>query len=316
MPSPDHEVSTNIDTTPRGRVEAIQDWLRRRADTALGRLALQWFRAYFTASRNSGCAATVYSSLSILPAALVAVAYFHPFQGNTNVFAQRLITHVKLTGSTATLVQGTFGTASSNALAATATVVVTFLIWGIGIGQIYQDVYARAWRIKVGSIADQGLFALFFFLVSGAIALAVVSASRFRDTGLLVLVPVWLVASTGFWLLVPSMLLHRKIGLRALLPGALVASIVIGGCVATSPFFLGAPLNQNGKAFGSFGVVLTTVGYVFILITMSLVCAVFSPVWMNWRETEKRRREDSAGLGDGLQALGAVPTDAGPRPND
>jgi uncharacterized BrkB/YihY/UPF0761 family membrane protein len=89
------------------------------------------------------------------------------------------------------------------------------------------------------------------------------------------------------------MLLHRKIGLRALLPGALLASIVIGGCVATSPFFLSAPLNENGKAFGSFGVVLTIVGYVFILITMSLVCAVFSPVWMNWRETEQRRREDS-----------------------
>jgi uncharacterized BrkB/YihY/UPF0761 family membrane protein len=104
-----------------------------------------------------------------------------------------------------------------------------------------------------------------------------------------------LVTSTVFWLVVPTMLLHRKIGLRALLPGALLASIVIGGTVATSPFFLAAPLNQNGKAFGSFGVVLTILAYVFILITLSLVCAVFSPVWMNWRESEKRRREDSAG---------------------
>jgi uncharacterized BrkB/YihY/UPF0761 family membrane protein len=315
MTSADHEVSNDIEVTSRGRIEAIQDWLRGRTDTALGRLALQWFRGYFAASRNSGCAATIYSSLSILPAALVAVAYFHPFQGNTNVFAERLVTHVKLTGSTATLVEGTFGTASSNALAASVTVVITFLMWGIGIGQIYQDVYARAWGIKVGSIADQGLFALFFFLVSGAIALAVVSAARLRGAGLLVLVPVWLVASTAFWLLVPSMLLHRKIGLRALLPGALIASIVIGGCVATSPFFLAAPLNENGKAFGSFGVVLTAVAYVFILITMSLVCAVFSPVWRNWRATEKRRREDSAGSAEGLPVPGAAPTDVAPRPN-
>jgi membrane protein len=113
----------------------------------------------------------------------------------------------------------------------------------------------------------------------------------------LVLVPAWLVASTAFWLLVPFLLLHRRIGLRALLPGALLATVVLGGAIATSPLFLGAPLNQNGKAFGSFGVVLTTVGWVFIMITMSLVCAVFSPVWIRWRETEKQRdRPDELGV--------------------
>jgi membrane protein len=315
MASAKQEVSDDTQGAFRGRVEAIQDWLRRRADTALGRLALQWFRGYFAASRNSGCAATIYSSLSVLPAALVAVAYFHPFEGNTNVFAERLVTHLKLTGSTATLVEGTFGTTSSNALGATVAVVITFLVWGIGIGQIYQDVYARAWRVKVGSLADQGLFALFFFLVSGAIALAVASASRLRDAGLLVLVPAWLVASIAFWLLVPSLLLHRKIRLRALLPGALIATIVIGGAVATSPFFLGAPINQNGKAFGSFGVVLTTVGYVFILITMSLVCAVFSPVWMNWRDTERRRGEPSEAGAGSPPVSGADPDGARPALN-
>lgn len=273
----------------RGRARRIQDWLRGRADTSIGRLALEWFRVYFAASRNSGCAVTVYSSLSVIPAALVFIAAVHPFQGDTNVFAQHLVTHMKLTGSTATLVKDTFGSTSSNALAASIAVVISFLLWGIGIGQIYQDVYARAWGVEVGSIADQGLFAGFFFLLAGAIALAVVSAAKFRSAGLLVLVPAWLVASTAFWLVVPSVLLHRKVGLRALLPGALVASVVIGGTVATSPLFLTAPLNQNGKAFGSFGVVLTVIGYAFVLFTMTLVCAVFSPVWRSWRESERLR---------------------------
>jgi membrane protein len=273
-----------------GRTKAVQDWLSRRADTRLGRLALQWFRAYFAASRNSGCAATVYSSLSVLPASLVAVSYFHSSGSDTNAFAERLTTHLKLNGATASLVQDTFGSASSNALAASITVVISFLIWGIGIGQIYQAVYARAWRIKVGSAADQGLFAIFFFVITGAIALAVVSAGELRNTGWFVVLPVWLVGSTVFWLWVPRFLLHRKVGLRALLPGALLATIVLGGATATAPFFVAAPLNANGKAFGSFGVVVTMIGYVFIMITMSLVCAVFSPVWASWRETEKQRR--------------------------
>jgi nitrogen fixation-related uncharacterized protein len=248
---------------------------------------LQWFRRYFEASHNSGCALTVYSSLSVLPAALVAIAYFHPSQSDTNAFAQRVVAHVGLTGATASLVEETFGTASANALAASLTVLVTFLLWGIGIGQIYQDVYARAWRIQVGSLADQGLFAGFFFLFAGAITAALVSAARLGDTGWFVLIPAWLIGSTAFWLLVPSLLLHREIGLRALLPGALLASIVLGGTIALSPLFLAAPLNANGKAFGSFGVVLTTIGYVFVMLTLSLVCAVFSPVWANWRRARR-----------------------------
>ena len=280
-----------------GRIKAVQDWLGRRADTSLGRLALQWFRGYFDASRNSGCAVTIYSSLSVLPAVLVAIAYFHPSQSDANVFAERLITHLKLDGATASLVHDTFGSASANALAASIAVLISFLLWGIGLGQIYQDVYARAWGIKVGSAADQALFAIFFFVLSGAIALAVYSAAGLRDRGWLVLVPVWLIGSTVFWLWVPRFLLHRKIRLRALLPGALLASIVLGGTTATSPLFLAAPMNENGKTFGSFGVALTIIGYVFVMMTMSLVCAVFSPVWAEWRQTEsKRRHSESASL--------------------
>jgi hypothetical protein len=37
-----------------------------------------------------------------------------------------------------------------------------------------------------------------------------------------------------------------------------------------------ATVTENGKAFGSFGVVLTVIGYLFVMITLSLVCAVFS----------------------------------------
>ena len=270
-----------------GRARRIQDWLRGRADTSIGRLALQWFRAYFAASRNSGCAVTVYSSLSVLPAALAFIAAAHPFQSDANVFAEHLVTHLKLTGSTASLVESTFGSTSSNALAASVAVIISFLLWGIGIGQIYQDVYARAWGVEVGSLADQGLFALFFFVLAGAMAAQIIASERFQGADVLVLVPAWLIASTAFWLFVPSLLLHRKVGWRALLPGALMASFVIGGTIATSPLFIAAPLNQNGKAFGSFGVVLTVIGYVFVLLTMTLVCAVFSPVWRSWRESER-----------------------------
>ncbi|MGZ4256824.1 MAG: hypothetical protein ACXVRE_03575 [Gaiellaceae bacterium] len=275
----------------RGRIKTVQDWLVTRTDTRLGRLSLAWFRAYFKASRNSGCAATVYSSLSVLPGAMVAIAVFDSAGGNTNVFAEHLVSHLNLTGSTATLVRDTFGSASSNQLAASVTVAISFLLWGIGIAQIYQDVYARAWGIEVYSAADQGMFAIFFFVFTGAVALVVVASEQLHDTGWYVLVPAWLVGSTVFWLAVPHFLLHRRVRLLALLPGALMASLVLGGATATSPLWLPPTLNTNGRAFGSFGVVLTVIGWAFVLITISLVCAVFSPVWGAWRASESTRGE-------------------------
>jgi hypothetical protein len=208
----------------------VLGWLRERSDRPLGRLALQWFRAYFAASRNSGCAISMYSSLSVLPAALVFVAAFYAPGGSVNVFAEHLVNHLNLTGETAKLVEDTFGSASSNALAASVATAGSFLLWGIGIGQLYQDVYARAWDVKVGSAADQWLYAIFFFVFAGALTLVLVAQSELGDTGRwAVLVPAWLFGSLVFWLGAPHFLLHRKVALRTLLPGALLATLVPGG---------------------------------------------------------------------------------------
>ena len=287
-PPENAEESRSPGFRPGNRLRKIQAWLVGRGDTPLGRLSLDWFRRYFEASRNSGCAISIYSSLSVLPAALVIASLLRS-DADTNVYADRLITHLKLTGATADLVESTFGSASSNRLAANITVAVSALIWGIGIGQIYQDVYARAWRVKVGSLADQGLFAIFFFVFSGTLALFIVAAQSLSNGRLLLLAPAWIVGSVVFWLWVPRFLLHGEVALGALMPGALMATIVLGGLIAVSPLFLAAPLNANGRAFGSFGVVLTLIAYVFIAITLSLVCAVFSPVWADWRRSGKAR---------------------------
>lgn len=274
------------------RAQAVQEWLRRRADTPIGRLSLQWFRAYFAASRNSGCAITIYSSLSVLPMALIIVALVYGSGSDTNAFAQHVVDHLNLTGATAKLVEDTFGSASSNALAASVATAVSFLVWGIGIGQLYQDVYARAWGVTVSSqAADQGRYAIFFFVYSGALALSTIGQAELGDTSRWVLfTTLWVLFSSVFWVAVPRFLLHGQVAVRGLLPGGLLAAVVLGGAAAFSPLFLPATMNANAKAFGSFGVVLTLIGWLFILITLSLVCAVFAPVWAEWRRTERERR--------------------------
>jgi membrane protein len=269
-----------------GRANAVQGWLAQRADTAIGRLALQWFHRYFEASRNSGSAATIYLFLSVGPLMLAATGLFHSAGGDTSVLARRLILHQGLTGDTAVLVRQTFGTASSNALAASVAAIIGFLVWGIGIGQLYQDVYARAWRIEVRTLSDQARFTIWFFVLSGLLGLFFVFAGTLKQSGWALGIPVYLAISTAFWLGTPLYLLRRKIGLRPLLPGAIIATIAIGGATAVSPLFLGPWLNTDGKHFGSFGVIIALLAWGFILTTLSMVCAVFSPVWAEWRASE------------------------------
>jgi uncharacterized BrkB/YihY/UPF0761 family membrane protein len=289
MTTPETSV-TESPGTGGSRLAAAQRWLHERADSGLGRLVLLWFRRYFEASRNSGAAATTYVTLSLLPTALVIIAMFNLAKGDENAFADRLISHMNLNGSTASLVHDLFGTTANNLLAASVTIVIGFLIWGLSIGQQYQDLYARAWRIHVGTAADQVRFTIWFFVASGLVALMVVSASELRAEGLLVLLPAWIVGSMVFWLWTPRFLLHRTISLRSLLPGALLATFVVGGTIATSPLWIGPTLEQNGNAFGAFGVVIALFAYILIVVTISMVCAVFAPVWAEWRQGESERK--------------------------
>jgi hypothetical protein len=271
----------------RGRAQAVQQWLVRRADTPIERLGVLWFRRYFEASQNSGSGATLYGFLSVGPLLLAATGVLHAAGTDTTAFAERLVEHNHLTGETSSLVRATFGTASDNALAASATAVIGFLLWGIGIGQIYQDVYARAWHVEVRTLSDQARFTVWFFVLSGLIGLFVLYSGDLKGVGWVALVPVWVVVSTVFWLWTGRYLLHGTIQLRELLPGALLASLLVGGTIATSRYFLGPWLNSDGEHFGSFGVVGALLAWGFILVTISIACIVFSPVWAEWRASER-----------------------------
>src|SRR3954447_2917156 len=265
------------------RTDRIQRRLERETDRPLARFVLEWLRRYLEASRNSGSAATVYAFLSIAPTTLALIGIASSAGTDTNAFAERLITHLGMTGESADLVRDTFGTASSNALAASLVAILGFAWWGLGLGQIYQDLYSRAWNVSGRTFADQGRFGIWFAVLTGLVAGGIATADEIRSAGFLLLVPVWLAVSTAFWLWTPHYLLRGRIGLRALLPGALMTSVGVGGAIAVSPLFVGGILNANGSYFGSFGITVALLAWAFILITMSMACAVFSPLWWETR---------------------------------
>jgi uncharacterized BrkB/YihY/UPF0761 family membrane protein len=276
--------STPAPDTGGSRISAAVEWLR---DTSIGRLGFLWSQRYFEASRNSGAASAAYITLSVLPAALVFIGVFNLARGDESAFADRVVSHMKLDGAAAGIVRDLFGTTADNVTVASVAVLIGFLLWGTNIGQLYQDVYARAWRIQVGSAGDQLRYTLWFIVISGLLAVMLGSASELRASGWLIALPLWIGGSIVFWLWTPRYLLHRAIPIRSLMPGALLATFVLSGTIATSPLWIGPTINQNAEAFGGFGAVIALFAYILIGTTLSLVCAVFAPVWAEWRQGEK-----------------------------
>jgi membrane protein len=271
------------------RVGKIRDWLARQTDSWVGRLSFLWFRRYMQASKNTGAATTAYFMLSVIPTALVAIAFFDQSGGDTTALARRLIDHMHLEGEVANIVEQTFGTTANNLAAATIAVVIGFLFWGIGIGQLYRDLYMRAWRVETAQASDQALFTIWYFVTCGLLGVMFVATTETAASNRALFIPVWLAVSVVYWLWTPRFLLHGKVPTRKLLPGAVLGAFVLGGTIGTAPLWMGPTLNQNAKAFGSFGVVIAIIAFVLIAITISMACAVFAPVWEEFRAAEEER---------------------------
>ena len=164
------EPSADAAGTGGSRLAAARDWLHGHADTSLARLALLWFRRCFEASRNSGAAATTYMTLSVLPTALVIVAVFNLAKGDENAFADRLISHMNLGGSTASVVHDLFGTTEQRP-GGLVTIVIGFLLWGLSIGQFAATRRFRS-AARRGTASATCRSPAFFALAFAAVSLA------------------------------------------------------------------------------------------------------------------------------------------------
>jgi uncharacterized BrkB/YihY/UPF0761 family membrane protein len=148
--------------------------------------------------------------------------------------------------------------------------------------------------VETAQASDQALFTIWYFVTCGLIGSVFVTTTQTASSSRAFFIPVWLVASILYWLWTPRFLLHRKVPTKKLLPGAILGAFVLAGTIGTSPLWMGPTLNQNAKAFGSFGVVLAIIAFLLIAITISMACAVFAPVWEEFQQAEKERKADKA----------------------
>jgi membrane protein len=272
-----------------GPVLRGERWLERQAGGRLGSLILGCVLRYMESSENSAEALVLGTFLSVVPALLAIYALSDLSAGSGNGIAQHLIYRLHIHAPAARLVSSAFGSETSNAAAATVIGLLGFVIFGLGLGKIVQRVYARAWRIEVRSLADRWRFGLWFVVSTILLGVQVTEESLVSSVGWVLASPIGLVVLVSFWLWTPWLLLHRRISLRRLLPGALLAAVVYMLAATVSEFVLGYWITDNGRFFGSFGVVLALVAWAQVVAGIWLACAVFSPVYAEWRDGWSRR---------------------------
>ena len=262
--------------------------LERHSSGRLGSLALGWLQRYAESSEYSAAALVLGTFLSMVPALLAVYALADLSAGSGNGIAQHLSYRLHIHQPAVALVVSAFGSEASNAAAASVVGLLGFLIFGLGLGKIVQDVYARAWRIRVGSPADRWRFAVWFIVSTILLGLQVTEESVVSALGWVLVSPIGFAVLVVFWLWTPWFLLHRRIELSQLLPGALLATATYMGATIVSEFLLGYWVTDNGRLFGSFGIVLALLAWGQVLAGIWLTCGIFSPVYADWRDGWKR----------------------------
>jgi len=257
--------------------------VERYASGRAGSLALGWLQRFTEANRNSSSALVLNMFLSAIPALLAVYALADLSASKGNGVARHLVRHLDLHGETAALVSHTFGTIAHNAAAASVIGLLGFVIFGLAVGKVLQEVYVRAWRVRSGTLTDQWRFALWFIVATSLLGLWISEESLASTLGTELLVPAWIAILAAFWLWTPWFLMHREIAARRLVPGALLAAAAYAVALSVSQLLVGRWVNENGHFFGSFGVALALLLWGQLFAGISLACAVFPPVYIEWR---------------------------------
>ena len=262
--------------------------LERHSSGRLGSLALGWLRRYAESSEYSAAALVLGTFLSMVPALLAVYALAGLSAGSGNGIAQHLVYRLDIHQPAIALVVSAFGSEASNAAAASVVGLLGFLVFGLGLGKIVQDVYARAWRIRAGSPADRWRFAIWFIVSTALLGLQVTEESAVSSLGWVLVTPIGFAVLVAFWLWTPWFLLHGQIRLARLLPGALLVAAAYMGAATVSEFLVGYWVTDNVRLFGSFGIVLALLAWGQVLAGIWFACGIFSPVYEEWRDGWKR----------------------------
>jgi membrane protein len=249
-------------TSVRGRVTALsaraQAWIEAQDPTSRKGVAIEAWRRYRAVEGPLQSALlSLYMLVAVFPALLVIEEYFdsHPA-----ALANRLVHHYGLNADTAALLRSVLADTRVHELGSALLAIAGALFFGLGFGRVLQLVHMRAWRVSVPSRAtDQGLYAAVLLALYGLIVLLLFQLSELKGASPWVnrvLALGWVGLLVLFFTWVPSLLLHRQVSRRDLLPGAVLTALGLVVITIVSRWVIEPWVNLYAKDYGGLGVVL------------------------------------------------------------
>ncbi len=252
-----------------------------------------WFATAVRAQERFGevhgnylaAAVTLTSFLSLFPLLLAFIGVIGFFSHGTTDLPGQVIERLGLTGEAARAVQSGIDAAERSRRAASVVGVVGLLWSGLGLVAALQFSFDSAWQVAGRGVKDK-LYGLAWLAGAGMLFLAsaaVTSALR------VVPGPVWAPALAAtfavdviLWLWTFRSLTNRQLGLRALLPGAVVGAVGLEALKVVGGIYVPMAIASSSALYGSIGVVFAILAWLLFFGRLVVYAAVVNVV--RWEE--------------------------------
>ncbi len=291
--------TAKLTATVAGLAERGQRWAAAQDPSTRAGVGAHWVRRYREADGQLyAVLLAAYFFLTVLPVAVVQATYV---SGNPDAFADRITGRLELTGPPAAFLNSVLVGAGEDRLVAVIVAVANIAIFGLGFGRVLQLAHARIWGLPLTrSIADQGrylavLLALMWLTCVGVLQIQYVREAPswvgwVIDAG-------WLAVLTAYFVWAPRLLLHRRVGIRDLLPGAVFTVAGLAALHVGASFVLRRWLVSYSDTYGGLGIVMAIIFWLIAAATVMMFAAALSPAVAARRAAV---RAGAAGSANGL----------------
>jgi uncharacterized BrkB/YihY/UPF0761 family membrane protein len=260
-------------------VGAIQTWVDGLDPASRKGVAVEAWRRYRTVDGPLQSALlSLYMLVAVLPALLVIEEYFdsHPA-----ALANRLVHHYGLNAQTAGLLRTVLADTRVHELGSALFAIAGALFFGLGFGRVLQLIHLRAWRVSVPTRAtDQGLYAAVILALYGLIVLLLFQLNELRGSPAWVgwvLAVGWAALLALFFTWAPSLLLHRQVSQRDLLPCGVLTALGLVVLTALSRVVIEPWVNLYARDYGGLGVVLAIYFWIAFYSFVIVAAASLAP---------------------------------------
>jgi len=236
-------------------------------------------------------AITLTAFLTLFPLLLVAIAVMGFASASGDDVAARVVENLGLTGRAARTVTDAIATAERSRRVASVVGVIGLLWTGLGLAGALAYAYNAAWQVKGRGIRDRA-FAVAWFAGLGVLAAATFAATWAIEWLGAAVAPLLLLAGVAInmalFLWTSWILPNRRVGVRPLLPAAIVGSVVFEVLKVVGTLLIPRLVADSSALYGTIGVVFAVLAWLLILGRLIVYVATIEVVgWEAQRGTQK-----------------------------